>query len=142
MSLTKDVGSEIKAAKKLRWRWWGVLCGIIGSYLCAWLFDNFGKLELVLPILNSIGVLGFMLVLKRKLWPRPWFWITMTIIAALHVPLILFVPWTTRWVPAMVIAFIASADFCLILWILAVVGKFMGKPKTTEGWAPDQAVSR
>jgi hypothetical protein len=110
-----------------------VLCGIIGSFLCAWLFDNFGKLELVLPTLNSIAVLGFMLVLKRKLWPRPGFWIIMAVLAALHVPLVLFVPWTTRWVPAPAIAVIDSVDFCLILWILAVVGKFMGKPKTTEG---------
>ncbi len=132
MALANDVRSDIQAAKKLRLPWWGVLCLIIGSFLCAWLFDNFGKLELVVPILNSILVLGFMLVLKRKLWRNAWFWGTMVVIAALHVPLILFVPWTTRWVPALAIAVIDSVDFCLILWILAVVGKFMGEPKGTE----------
>jgi hypothetical protein len=132
MSLADDVGSDIKAAKKLRLPWWGVLCGIIGSFLCAWLFDNFGKLELVPPILNSIAVLGFMLVLKRKLWRYAWFWGTMALIVALHVPLILFVPWGTRWVPALAIAAIDSVDFCLILWILGVVGKFMGEQKTAE----------
>jgi len=46
----------------------GVLCGIVGSFLFVWLFDNFGKLDLVLPKLNSFAVPGFMLVLKRKLW--------------------------------------------------------------------------
>ena len=79
-----------------------------------------------------MAVLGFMLVLKRKLWRHPWFWGTMAVIVVLHVPLILFVPWTTRWVPALVIAVVDSLDFCLILWILAVVGKFMGEPKGTE----------
>jgi hypothetical protein len=132
MSLANDVGNDLNAGKKLRLPWWGVLCGIIGSFACAWLFDNFGKLELVLPILNSFAVLGFMLVLKRKLWRHSWFWGTMALIAALHVPLILFVPWGTKWVPALAIAVIDSADFCLILWILAVVGKFMGEQKTSE----------
>jgi hypothetical protein len=30
------------------------------------------------------------------------------------------------------IAVIDSLDFCLILWILAVVGKFMERPKVAE----------
>ena len=132
MSLANDVGSEIKAAKKLRLPWWGVLCGIVGSFLCAWLFDNFGKLDLVLPALNSIAVLGFMLVLKRKLWRHAWFWGTMAVIAALHVPLILFGPWTTRWVPALAIAAIDSADLIVILTILSVVGKLVEGPNAPE----------
>jgi hypothetical protein len=132
MSLTNDVRHEIRDAKKLRMPGWGVVCVIIASFLCAQLFEHFGKLDLVLPILNSIGVLGFMLAFKRKLWRHAWFWVTMAVIAVLHVPLILFVPWGTKWVPALVIAVIDSLDFCLILWVLTAVGKFMGEQKTTE----------
>lgn len=132
MSLANDVRREIKAAKKLRMPGWGVVCLMIGTLVCLCLVDNFGKLDLVLPIMNSIVVLGFMLGFKRKLWRHAWFWGTMAVIAALHVPLILFVPWTTKWVPALAIAVIDSVDFCLILWILAVVGKFMGGPKGSE----------
>ena len=47
-------------------------------------------------------------------------------------PLILFVPWTARWVPALAISVGATADFFLILWILLVVGKFMGESRTAE----------
>src|SRR3954451_25209020 len=108
MSLANDVRGDIKSAKKLRLPWWGVVCLIIRSFLCASVFDNFGKLDLVLPILNSILVLGFMLVLKRKLWQYAWFWGIMAAIAGLHVPLILFVPWTSKWVPALAIAAIDS----------------------------------
>jgi hypothetical protein len=111
---------------------WAVVCVIIVSFLCAQLFERFGKLNLVLPILNSIGVLGFMIAFKRKLWRHEWFWVTIAVIAVLHVPLILFVPWGTRWVPALAIAVIDSLDFCLMLWILAVVGKFIGEPKSAE----------
>ena len=132
MSLTNDVRGEIKAAKKLRMPWWAVVCVIIISFLCAQLFDRFGKLNLVLPILNSIGVLGFIIAFKRKLWPHAWFWGTIAVVGALHVPLILFVPWTTKWVPALAIAVIDSVDFCLILWILAIVEKFMREPKGAE----------
>ena len=132
MSLTNDVRDDIKAAKKLRMPGWAVVCVIIVSFLCAQLFERFGRLNLVLPILNGIGVLGFIIAFKRKLWRHAWFWGTMAVIAALHVPLILFFPWTTRWVPALAIAVIDSVDFCLILWILTVVGKFMGEPKGTE----------
>jgi hypothetical protein len=132
VSLGNDVRDEIEAAKKLRMPGWAVVCVIIASFLCAQLFERFGKLNLVLPILNSIGVLGFVLGFKRKLWQHAWFWGTMAVIAALHVPLILFVPWTTGWVLALAIAVIDSLDFCLILWILAVIGKFMREPKGAE----------
>ena len=133
MQLANDIRNDIKAAKKMRLPLWGVLCGIIGSTLSAWLFDHFGRLDLALPTLNSIGVLGFVLVLKWQQRRCAWFWITMTILAALHVPLILFVPWTTKWVPAIAIAAIDSADFCVMLTILSVVGKLVERSKTSEG---------
>ena len=133
MSIANDVRDEIKAAKKLRMPGWAVVCVIIVAFLCHQLFKDFGRLDLGLPILNGIGVLGFMIALKRKLWLHAWFWGTMAVIAALHVPLILFVPWGTKWVPALAIAVIDSVDFCLILWILAVVEKFMREPKSSEG---------
>jgi len=77
-------------------------------------------------------MLGFAIALKWKLKRHAWFWGTMAILAALHVPLILFVPWTTKWVPAIAIAAIGSADICVILAVLAVVKKFMEGSKTAE----------
>jgi hypothetical protein len=132
MLVANDIKNDIKAAKKIWLPWQGVLCGIIGSTLSAWLFDHFGRLNLALPTLNCIAVLGFAIAIKWKLRRHAWFWITMTILAALHVPLILFVPWTTKWVPAIAIAVIVSADICVMLAILSVVGKFMKRPKTSE----------
>jgi len=125
MSLASDVKNALTSAKRLRLPWWGVLCIIIGALPVYWLFDHFGRLNIALPILNVIAVLAFVLALMQKLRPHAWFWITMTVIAALHVPLILFIPWGARWVPALGIAAIDSLDFCLILWILFAVGKFM-----------------
>ena len=127
MQLANEIKGDVKEAQKIRLPWWALFCLGIGSFLAAWLFDHLGRLDLVLPALNSVFVLCFILVLKWKLRRHQWFWITMIIIAALHVPLILFVPWTTKWVPALAIAFIDSVDFCAILWVLAIVGKFVEK---------------
>jgi len=60
----------------------------------------------------------------------------MTIITALHIPLILFVPWTTKWVPAGAIAAIASVDLIVTLAILSVVQKFVEKPNAAERSVP------
>ena len=125
MPVANDIKGDIKAAKKIWLPWWAVVCVGIGSFLAAWLFDHLGRFDLVLPTLNSVFVLGFAVAVKWKLRQHAWFWGTMAVLAALHVPLILFVPWTTRWVPALAIAVIDSADLIVMLAILAAVGRFM-----------------
>jgi len=132
LPLIDDIKSDIQAAKKMRLPRWGILPGITIAFLCSWLFDYFGKLSMVLPVLNSIGVFGFIIALKWKLRRHSWFWGIIIFIAALHVPLIMFIPWTTQWVPALAIGVIDSADFCLIVWILAAVGRLMEDPTPAE----------
>jgi hypothetical protein len=133
MLLAKDVKDDIKAARKIRLPWWVLLCLGIVSLPTYWLFDHFGKFGLALPTLNSVLVVGFTIAVKWKLRRHTWFWGTMAILAALHVPLILFVPWTTKWVPALAIAAIDSGDLIVMLAILAVVAKFMEGPNAPEG---------
>src|SRR5215510_3108319 len=128
LPLAHDIKRDIKTARKIRLPWRVLLCGIVASFLSAWLFDHFGKLNLTLPIVNCVGVLGFAIAVKWRLRQRVWFWGTITILAALHVPLILIVPWSTKWVPAAAFAAINSADLIVMLAILALVSKFMGGP--------------
>jgi hypothetical protein len=133
MSQMNALKREIQEAKKLHLSWRTRLFIFMIGAPTTFLFALYGRLDLALPLMIITGVLGLVILFKWKLRRHAWFWITMVVIAALHVPLILFVPWTTSWVPALAITVIASADFCMILWILAVVGNLMGKPKTTEG---------
>ncbi len=133
MPLANEIKGDIKAVRKIRLPWWGLLCLGIGSFLTAWLFDHLRRFDLALPIINGILILGFAVAVKWKLRRHVWFWGTMTILAALHVPLILFVPWTTKWVPAIAIAAIDSADLIVMLAILSVVGKFMEGSNAHEG---------
>ncbi len=132
MSLIQDIKNDIKEAKKIRVPWWGVLLWMAGCGLIDWLLILLGRFDLALPALNSIAVVGFTIALKRNIGQHVWFWITMVILALLHIPLVLFVPWTSKWVPAIAIAFIDSADLIGMLAILAVVGKLVGGPKTSD----------
>ena len=112
--------------RQMRLPWWGVLCVVFGTVLLALLFVFFGKFNLARPSLLSVAMVALAIGMRWTLRRHVWFWITITVLAALHVPLILFVPWTTKWVPALVIIPIGIADLYLILAILSVVGKFTG----------------
>jgi hypothetical protein len=118
--------------RQMRLPWWGVFCVILGAAPLILLFHYFGKPALALPTLDSAAVVGIAIAMRWKLRRHVWFWITMTVFVALHVALILFVPWTSKWVPAIVIIPIGIADLYAMLAILSVVGKFMEGPKTSE----------
>ena len=118
--------------KKMRLPWWGVLCIGAGGLPLLFLFDHFGKLALARPTLYSVAMVVVAIAMRWQLRRHVWFWITMTVIVALHALLILSVPWTTRWIPAIVIIPIGIADLYAMLTILFVVGKFVERPKTSE----------
>lgn len=123
MQLADEIKKDIRAAKKMRLSGWQLCCWMIACAVIIWPLNHSGRLDLALPTLNCIGVFGFLIVLKWKLRRRAWFWATVAIVAALHVSLILLVPWTGKWVPAIAVAAIDSADLIAILAILAVLGK-------------------
>ena len=134
MSQMNELKREIQEAKKLRLSWrTQLLMVVIGTPTFFLYLIHGGRLELFWPLAISIGVIGIVIRFKWKLRRQTWFWVTVAVIAVLHVLWVLFVPWTTKWIPVFVYIGIATADFVLILWILLVVEKFMGKAKTTEG---------
>jgi hypothetical protein len=102
----------------MRLPWWGVLCVIFGTTLLGLLFIYFGRLDLARPSIMSAVMVALVIVMRWKLRRFLWFWIAMTLLAALHIPMILFVPWTSKWIPAIVTAPFAIADLYAVLWIL------------------------
>jgi hypothetical protein len=46
---------------------------------------------------------------------------TMAVIAALHVPLIVFAPWGNRWLPAILITPLAVVDLVMIVWMFLLL---------------------
>ena len=124
MPLKNDVKNDLKAARQMRLPWWGVLCLIIGAIPILWLFNHFGRSDLARPVLYSVGMVGVAVAIEWRLRRHVWFWITMGVLGALHVLLILYIPWDTKWVPAVVIIPIGIADLYTMLAIFSIVGRF------------------
>ena len=134
MSLTHELKREIQEAKKLPRLSWRtkLLMVVVGTPTFFLYLIHGGRLELFWPSMLTVIVLGVVIRFKWKLRRETWFWVTMAVIAVLHALWVLFVPWTTKWIPVFVYIGIATVDFVLILWILLVVEKFMGGTKATE----------
>ena len=105
---------------------------MLGTAVLALLFIRLGRFDLARPSMVSVAMVSLAITMRWKLRKHVWFWTTMTILAALHLPLILFIPWTTKWIPAILIAPVGIADLYVMLWVLAVVGKFRGEQETTK----------
>lgn len=129
-ALNKVITSE---DRQMRLPWWGVLCVIIGALPVFFLFDHFGKLAIARPTLYSVAIIAITVAMRWKLRGHMWFWITMIFFAALHALLILPIPWTTRWIPALVVTPIGIADSYAMLWVVSVVEKYMEGQKAAEG---------
>ncbi len=106
---------------------WGYIFIPVGAFLLSALLDHFGKLALARPTVFSVTMIVIAVAMRWKLKGLMWFWITMASLAALHVPLILFIPWTTKWIPVLVIIPFGIADLYAMLWVVSVVEKVMRK---------------
>lgn len=116
--------------KQLTLSWKSGLAIFFGSILIGLLFFHFGRLALARPTIFSVIVIATVFTVRWKQRHHVWFWVTMTIFSGLHVLLILSIPWTTRWVPAIVLAPIGIVDFYVMLVVLSAVGKLAEKGKT------------
>jgi hypothetical protein len=112
--------------------WKGILAVFAGTIVIGLLFLYFGKFELARPTLFSIAAVGIAVAVKWKLRRRVWFCAAFVTIAALHIPLILCVPWTTGWIPAFAMTPFLIADVALILAILKFLEKLFEKSTSTD----------
>jgi hypothetical protein len=56
---------------------------------------------------------------------KTWFWPSIAAISLIHLPLILFFPWTAGWVPSFLIFPLVLADFFVVLILIHRVEMFM-----------------
>ena len=124
--------NDIKAARKIWLPWRVLLPWMVFSLAVIVVCDHFGKMDMSLPLLMSIGLFAFFIYLKWGLRRQPLFWSTIAVLAAVHALLIWYIPWTSKWVPAAAIAAVASIDLCLMLWVLAAVEVLVGGQTTAE----------
>jgi hypothetical protein len=114
-----------KEDRQMRLPLWGYPCVLVGAFLLFALFDHFGKLAFARPAIFSVSIIIITVAMRWNLKGNVWFWITMAFLAALHVPLILLIPWTTKWIPVLVVIPIGIADSYAMLWVVSVVRTYM-----------------
>lgn len=85
-----------------------------------------------MPLLTCVGVFGFFIYLKWRLRRQPLFWSVIGVLAAIHLGLIWYTPWTSDDLPRAMLAGAGSIDLCLLIVILAAVEVLLGGQGETE----------
>lgn len=72
---------------------------------------------------------GLLLLATRAYWRlrwHVWYWLTIAVLVAIHVVLVIEVPWSNRSIPAPALWPIGTADFAMIYGFIALVDKLLG----------------
>jgi hypothetical protein len=64
-----------------------------------------------------------------RLRHNTWYWLTISILAAIHISLVLLVPWTSEVIPAPALAPVGIADFVFVYCSIKLVEKIMMRSK-------------
>ena len=79
---------------------------------------------------SAAGCCGMIMLAVWMRWDirkRVWFWATITILVLLHVPLILFIPWTNSNYPGVVLLPAGLLDFTIVYWCIKLAEKVMSR---------------
>lgn len=95
-----------------------IMFGSMGVY---YLLYRTGRPELALPLVVGLLSLVFVLKVKWRLRGRLWFWIAVVVLTLLQNLLVLVIPWTDKWVPAVVTIPIATGYLVGLIALLSVL---------------------
>jgi hypothetical protein len=116
---------------KRKWTLWEVVAVLLVFPLVP-LFHYIGKPASGFPAALSVLVIAIAIRVRWELSRLPWFWIAVFAIAVIHVPIIWFVPWSTRWIPAFIITPFCIVDLLAILGIFTLVERLNGSVSASE----------
>lgn len=114
---------------KPKWTLWAI-ANAVAIFPIMLLFHYLGKPASGYPAALFASMLGMVIRVRWELSRHAWFWITVVAIIFLHAPLIWLVPWTSRWVPAVLIAPFCIVDALVILGIVNLAEKLSGSEPT------------
>jgi hypothetical protein len=120
---------------RLRQILWGLAIAVIASPMVP-LFDHLGRPEFERPAYFVLMVMMVTVKVCRDIRGRPWFWITIIAIAALHVPLIILTAQRLYRTPFPAMLIICIVDFALILAVISLIERLIGNKES-----PVRAVS-
>jgi hypothetical protein len=111
-----------------KWALIALLCGVPFFVLFAYLGDpGRGRVALI--------AVGLLILAARAQWnlkEYAWFWVTLAILAVLHVALVLLVPWTSRSYPGITLLPIGVVDYAILYGAIKLAEKVMGRGKAAS----------
>jgi hypothetical protein len=100
------------------------------------LFDHLGKPEFERPAAFELGLMLLVVKVCRDVRGRPWFWITIIAIAALHVPLLMLTAQGLTRAPFAEMLLLSIVDITGIFAVVRLIERLIGSRE-----APIPAVS-
>jgi len=99
-----------------------ILCGAIPFLLFAFLLNDPGR--------GRAGAIATMVIMyavrgRWNLRRYTWFWVVLTAIIAVHVLLVLLVPWTSKSYPGLLLFPVAVLDFAIVWGCFKLTEKAM-----------------
>jgi hypothetical protein len=73
------------------------------------------------------GVLATAVKAKWNLRENSWFWATVAILIAIHIPFVLFIPWTTASYPGIALLPVAVVDYAFVYGCIKLTEKIMSR---------------
>lgn len=111
---------------------------MLGAAVLLPYLDHIHRFELAYPVaVAGISITGVVWVCP-ELRGQQWFWATIFIVAALHVAVILHIPWRTGWVSAPVIVVSCVADAMIILGIIQAIQRLKNGTSRIRGSNTDR----
>lgn len=109
----------------------GLVIGVILLPVLA-LFLYFGKVDLGLTVVVALGVIIIAIKIRWNLRKHVWFWATIVVILALHVPLFFIVRWPQGKVPTIAYTMpFGIVDFFVVLGALGLAEKLFSKDSSS-----------
>jgi hypothetical protein len=105
------------------------------------LFAYFDQADMGFTVTVVLGMMLLVIKLRWYLRKHVWFWVTIALVLALHIPLFLIVRWPANNVRAAALVF-GTADFLATLGALGLAEKLFSKGASPEDeeqvdWTPD-----
>ncbi|MGA3335481.1 MAG: hypothetical protein ABSC62_15110 [Terracidiphilus sp.] len=92
-----------------------------------------GKADMGLTAFIVLGMMAFAIKLRWRLRKHVWFWATIVLILALHVPLFYLVRWPDSKVPTIAYSLpMGIVDFLLIMGAIGLAEKLFSKGSSSD----------
>ena len=98
----------------------GITVGSASTLLPLWYF---GKLQYGRSTLLATATVLIIVKIYPELYGRAWFWLTMTVMAALQIPLVMLLSWPNTYISSRVMMAVVLPDAALMIGVITLVQK-------------------